>query len=100
VGKIEKLITSESFRNKTEMYIGEKRISSLKSFFDGIYYSFEIHNIEEENIFKGFNEWTAKYFNWKESTAGWKNIILKECENDEKKAVDKFFEIYDKFKLS
>ena len=53
--KLEQLLESESFRNKTEMYIGEKRISTLKSFFDGIYYSFEIYNIKEEDIFKGFN---------------------------------------------
>jgi hypothetical protein len=96
--KLKHLLESENFRIRTAMFIGEKRISTLKSFFDGIYYSFDIYNIKEENIFLGLNEWTIKYYNWKETSAGWKDIILKECENDEEKAVDEFFRIYDKFK--
>jgi hypothetical protein len=97
--KLEQLLESESFRNKTEMYIGEKRISTLKSFFDGIYYSFDTYKIKEKDIFIGLNQWTAKYYDWEETSAGWKDIILIENGNDEEKALNEFFEIYDKFKL-
>ena len=95
------LIKEDSFRKRTAMYIGEKNINLLKGFMDGYFYgldSKEIHLRETEPKFKKFHDWVANYFNWYESTAGWKNIILKECGGDEKMAVDKFFELYDKFK--
>jgi hypothetical protein len=96
--KLKHLLESENFRIRTAMYIGEKRISTLKSFFDGIHYSIDVYNIKEEKIFLGLDEWTAKFYLLKETTAGWKDIILEDCENDEEKAVDEFFKIYDKFK--
>ncbi|MGB4775443.1 MAG: hypothetical protein WBP45_09745 [Daejeonella sp.] len=37
-------------------------------------------------------------YNWLESTAGWKNIILKENDFDEEKALKVFFEMIDEFK--
>ncbi len=98
IPKLKELLEMESFRSRTEMYIGEKKISILKSFFDGIYYSLEAYELKEENIFEGFDNWVANYYGWNESTAGWKNIILKESENNETKSVDEFFRIYDKFK--
>ena len=97
--KIKELINMHSFRTRTAMYIGEKKISILKSFFDGIYYSLEAYNVNEEYIFNGFDDWIANYYGWTECTAGWKNIILSECNEDEEKAVDEFFNLYDKFKL-
>nr|WP_321237197.1 hypothetical protein [uncultured Psychroserpens sp.] len=92
------LLDSESFRSRTAMYIGEKKISVLKGFLDGAYYSFVAYDVNEENLFEGFHDWVAEYYGFSESTAGWKNIILKECGNDEVKAVDEFFTVYDKFK--
>ncbi len=70
---------------------------------DGYFYALdamEIHLREPEPKFEKFHDWTAKYFGWKESTAGWKNIILKESNENEKEAVKLFFEVYDKFKES
>ena len=95
------LIKEESFRKRTAMYIGEKKISLLKGFMDGYFHGLdakEIHLRETEPKFAKFHDWVANYFKWYESTAGWKNIILKECGNNEELAVDKFFELYDKFK--
>lgn len=95
------LINEENFRKRTAMYIGEKKISILKGFIDGYFYGLdvkEIHLRESEPKFVNFSDWVANHFNWAESTAGWKNIILKECDGDEKLSVDKFFELYDKFK--
>ncbi|WP_298880117.1 hypothetical protein [uncultured Polaribacter sp.] len=97
--KLKELLETEIFRTKTSMFIGEKKISLLKSFFDGFYYSILSHNLNEDNLFEGFDDWVARYFKWKESTSGWKNIILKECNNDEIMSVDRFFELYDEFKI-
>ena len=95
------LMNEENFRKRTAMYIGEKKINILKGFIDGYFYGLdvkEIHLRESEPKFEKFSDWVANHFNWYESTAGWKNIILKECDGDEKLSVDKFFELYDKFK--
>ena len=99
IPKLKILLESESFRSRTAMYIGEKKLSTLKGFLDGAYYAFDAYDVKEINLFEGFHDWVVDYYGWNESTAGWKNIILKECDNDEMKAVDEFFKIYDKFKI-
>lgn len=93
------LLTSENFRNRPAMFIGEKKISILRAFIDGYLLGAERDNttLREKEKFAEFHDWVANYFGWYESTAGWKNIILKECNGNEESAVDKFFEIYDKF---
>jgi len=97
------LMNDENFRKRTAMYLGEKKISILRGFIVGYLYGLDAKEIqlrESEPKFEKFNDWVANHFNWYESTAGWNNIILKECGGDEKLAVDKFFELYDKFKKS
>lgn len=96
--KLEELLELEDFRKRTAMYIGKKKISILNAFIDGVFYSFDAYNVDEGWIFDGFHDWVADYYNWTESTAGWKNIILKECSGDEEKSIDEFFKLYDKFK--
>ncbi|WP_298549214.1 hypothetical protein [uncultured Aquimarina sp.] len=98
IPKLKLLLESDHFRTRIAMYIGEKKLSTLKGFLDGIYYAFDAYGIKEENVFEGLHKWTADYYGWTESTAGWKNIILKECGNNELKAVDEFFKVYDEFK--
>ena len=93
------LLKLKNFRLKTEMYIGDKKINILKAFIDGYLFALEANNIyqAEKEKFTEFHDWVANYFGWYESTAGWKNIILEECNGDEEIAVDKFFELFDKF---
>ncbi len=81
------------------MYIGDKKITILRAFIDGYLFALEANNINlaEKEKFTEFHDWVANYFGWYESTAGWKNIILEECNGNEEIAVDKFFELYDKF---
>ena len=95
--KLKILLESETFRSRTAMYIGEKRLSTLKGFLDGVYYSFDAYDVKEEDYFNGLHDWVANYYGWNETTAGWSQIILIECGNDEEKAVDEFFKVYDKF---
>ena len=82
------------------MYIGDKKITALKSFFDGYFYATWTNDIEVEDKvrFEDFHGWVAGQFDWSESTAGWNRIILEECNGDEGLALDKFFELYDLFK--
>jgi hypothetical protein len=82
------------------MFIGDKKITALRSFIDGYFYATWTNDIEVDDKigFDDFNDWVAIQFKWKESTAGWNRIILEECNGDEKLAVDKFFELYDRFK--
>lgn len=93
------LLSSKSFRSRPGLYIGEKKISILRAFIDGYFYAAEFDKINSDRRekFAEFHDWVANYFGWNESTAGWKNIILEECNGDEEIAVDKFFEVYDKF---
>ena len=94
------LLDTDDFRTKTVMYIGDKSIMALKSFIDGYFYAIRANNIDaDDNIkFDDFHDWVAGQFNWKESTAGWSRIILRECNENEELAIDKFFVLYDKFK--
>ncbi len=94
---LRKLLNSENFRLRTAMYLGSKSISELRSFFNGFSYAEYVWNIKSDSPLEGFNDWVASYYGWNESTAGWDNIILKECNMDEEKAVDEFFRLYDLF---
>jgi hypothetical protein len=93
-------IDMEDFRKRTAMYLGDKKISTLKSFFDGYFYATWTNNIEVDDKIKfgEFHDWVARQCNWGESTTGWSRIILEECNGDEELAIDKFFELYDTFK--
>lgn len=97
--KISDLIVSESFRKRPGMYIGENSISLLKAFLDGIAYAIDVNKIDpkEDLNLEGFNDWVAKKYNYFESTAGWKNIILNENNQDEEKSLKEFFKLYDQF---
>ncbi|SKC84402.1 hypothetical protein [Ohtaekwangia koreensis] len=79
------LIDTEDFRKKTAMYIGDKKITTLKSFIDGYFYATWTNDIEVDDKirFDYFHDWVATQFKWKESTAGWCKIILDECKGDE-----------------
>lgn len=95
------LLDTENFRKRTAMYTGDKKITALRAFIDGYFYATWTYDIkiEDKMRFDDFHDWVAQQFNWKESTAGWSRIILYECNGDENLTVDKFFELYDRFKV-
>lgn len=95
------LLSSDNFRLRTAMFIGERDMFVLKAFIDGYFFALDNEDIEErgETSFYKFHDFTADYFGWKESTAGWHRIILEECNENHSNAIDKFFEVYDKFVL-
>jgi hypothetical protein len=81
------------------MYLGECSLIRLRAFIDG--YSFMAHESEielhDKPDFGGFHDWVAAKFEWRESTAGWCNIILEECGRDDRRAMENFFELIDEY---
>jgi len=91
----------ELIKKRPVLYIGSNNITSMENFMHGYDFACLVNDIEYNNIyplFWYFHEWIMEKYNWNESTAGWKNIILKENNNDEIKALDVFFKQIDEFK--
>lgn len=91
----------ELIKKRPAMYTGENSITSMRTFLDGYEFACFVNNIECHTIyplFWYFHEWAMEKYNWSESTAGWKNIILQENQNDEEKALTVFFELIENFR--
>lgn len=91
----------DAIRSRPVMYIGSNKISNMRTFLDGYEFSILVHNVEGKDVFPPFwyfHEWAMHKYKWRESTAGWNNIILKENGNDEEQALKVFFEMIDEFK--
>ncbi|MEH1845679.1 MAG: hypothetical protein V7L25_11940 [Nostoc sp.] len=87
-------------RSRPAMYLGQRSLTALDGFIGGYSFALGENGIfygEETPPFTQFNDWVARYYKWYESTAGWKNIILREVGN-EAKACDVFFELLELFK--
>ncbi|WP_414519853.1 hypothetical protein [Nostoc sp. PCC 9305] len=90
----------EMMRPRPQMFLGQRSLTALSGFIGGYYFAMEENGIliEEENPpFSQLNNWVARYYQRYGSTAGWKNIILREV-GDEAKACDVFFELLELFK--
>ncbi len=90
----------EFIQKRPGMYIGNNTITSMETFLNGYIFASDINNLNLDIYpkFWYFHEWVKEHYNWFESTAGWKNIILAESNNDEEKALNVFFELIAKFK--
>lgn len=91
----------ELIKKRPGLYIGNNNITSMQNFIDGYDFACLVNDIEHNNVyplFWYFHEWAMEKYNWGESTAGWKHIILQENNNDEIKALSVFFEEIDEFK--
>lgn len=96
------LIDTKSFRLRPGMYLGQKSIDVLNAVIDGYCYALDSYKITDKRSeeFEKFREWVIKYYSRRQYTGGWKHLILEDCKGDQQKSVDKFFELYDKFKVS
>jgi hypothetical protein len=95
------LIDLESFRLRPGMYLQIKSIDVLRAFIDGYQYALDSYKVKDEKNerFEKFREWVLEYYSRPQYTGGWNHIILENCKGDQEKSVDKFFELYDKFKM-
>ena len=89
----------ESVKQRPGMYLGICSITRLRSFligYMGARQDLGLPVTEEENEFDKFQEWIQERFEIK-SSHGWNDIILF-YSADEKDALNKFFELFEKFK--
>lgn len=89
-------------RRRPAMYLGTCSILRLRDFLSGCHYMMMRFEIQDDTKpdFQGFHDWVAQKFGWRESTAGWANIILAETDNDEAKALDRFWELVEEYQAS
>jgi hypothetical protein len=91
----------ENIKARPALFFGDSKITSLNAFLHGYDFCESVNGKQQNHVFPPFwyfNEWAMHKYNWPESTAGWKNIILQENQNDEEKALKVFFEMIEEFK--
>lgn len=100
INTIFELLDSSEFRRRIEMYIGDRKITTLDNFLNGAFFTLKIYEIENDPNrpdFQKFHDFVSNYYDREESTMGWKNIILNENKHEEEKALNEFFRLYDEF---
>lgn len=95
----------ERMRERPGAWLGKKSITLLQAFLIGYSVAETDYNLKKptHQLFP-LNWWFMHEFskikcNESSSTAGWCNIILNYCRGDEEAALNKFYEIFDEFKL-
>lgn len=68
----------ETLSVRTAMYTGEHKLSNIRSFIDGYTFAVEDDELRSKFLsdFGGFHDWVAEKLGFRESTAGWQNMIL------------------------
>lgn len=80
------------------MYTGDKTLSTLNAFLNGAHFSLELNGIKETPGFRKFHCWVQDKFEIEQTTEGYCSTILKQCNGDEEKALEMFFELVEEFK--
>lgn len=93
----------EVMRHRPAMYLGRISLTALYDYLGGFQHA--MYGLSKDGIkkliplpFIFFNDYVANYYNWYEATTGWKNIILREMNNDDEKGLWTFYELFDSFK--
>lgn len=86
----------ETIRDKPAMWLGQKSISKLRTFYDGYFCCLEVQangglpwSLKED---AGMNSWTAYRLDVDPGSKGYVELLLEHCQ-DEALALDKFYEI-------
>ena len=91
----------QKIQKRPAMYLGQKSIFSLQAFLDGYYFArreLKIELTEEESEFQEFLQWIRQKFNV-ETGQLWASIVHFHSA-DESKAVERFFNLFEEFKVS
>ena len=90
----------DTIRKRPALYLGSLSISKLYSYINGYEAACSFKGIEDQLKPRWvlFHEFVKRKTNFYESTSGWCNMILTQCEGDEEKAVGLFFEYFDEFR--
>ncbi len=92
----------EAVQLRPVMYLGWNKLSLMRSFLGGFQTAVSLSNANYDTgkFFTDFNQWAInKLTGRNESKYGWSGIILRECNNDEEKALELFFALLEEFKL-
>lgn len=85
------------------MFIGNKKISTLRSFTDGFLHAEGAHHWVEDHPalfplpFHFFHEYVRIKLGYSSSTCGWNNMILEGNKGDEEKSLNVFFHMHEEF---
>jgi len=89
-----------NIRMRPAMFFGSKSLKALEGFMYGYDAALWIHKLNEEHYFSSehFNQWLlhARKVDSICGIMGWPNYLLEVSENEEK-AFDKFFDLYEEF---
>jgi|GEM_PF-618671 len=88
----------QKIKQRPALYLGKRSLSYLQVFLDGYTFArreLAIDVTKQEREFEEFQEWIEQRFN-QADTQSWSRIILFYSE-DEGDALDRFFELFDKF---
>jgi hypothetical protein len=87
----------DKIRKRPGIYLGERSLSALYHTIGGYALALGVHGIENDTPLRlpnDFNDWVAYRLHYKESTSGWKRMILG-ASPDEAAAFTRFFELLD-----
>ncbi|MEZ0128929.1 hypothetical protein AB9T88_03725 [Flavobacterium sp. LBUM151] len=89
-------------RDKPELYIGNKSLTTLYNNINGYNLCCFVNNIKEDLIpdWAEFHDFVAFQLNYSESTSGYRNMILEKNNFDEEKSLKAFYYLLDLFKDS
>ena len=88
----------QQIKQRPALYLDKPSIEHLQVFLDGYLFArrqLNVNMTEQEEKFEGFQEWIENKFNQKD-TQSWTKIILFYSQ-DEKKALFRFFDLFDEF---
>lgn len=85
-------------KSRPTMWLGAAAIRRLEAFLHGFWYARHDVMPAEMPPFELLHDWTAVRFNQGESTAGWCNMLMHECQGNEAAALQLFFALLEEFK--
>ena len=83
-------------RSRPSLYFARKSLTGLSDFLEGFRLACVQHSVEDKGLGalvpKDFNEWVAYRTHFRESTSGWRRMILATTKSEED-AFDRFFDL-------
>ena len=89
-------------KTNPKLYLGSKTISSLSAHILGYTIACYYKGVEETLVpdFTYFNDFVVDHYKTGTAEEGWKSILLRSNQNNNKKAFDEFFKLFDSFRKS
>ena len=89
----------EAVRLRPALYISPLSITALYNFIHGYLLCTGFQGATNtQPPWREFNNWVAMRLGFRESTSGWRNMILTAAAEAEDRALDRFFELLEEFK--